>query len=109
MVQVPEGTAMIDTGCRAAVGNTRWHAELQSTMQPLERRFRCKAQEEYFRIGPGDPTRKRWTYEVSILVENKKRKISEVPVECPGLIGPRRADRGFEFWRSDLPYGRQEG
>ena len=81
---------MIDTGCRAAVGGTSWHKALQSTMLALGRRVRSETQEEYFQFGPGEPIRssRRWFYDVGVLGRDKVLKISEVPVECPGLIGP---------------------
>ena len=89
VVQVPEGIAMIDTGCRAAVGGTSWHKALQSTMLALGRRFRSETQED-FQFGPGEPIRssRRSIYDVVVLGRDKVLKISEVPVECPGLIGP---------------------
>ena len=90
VVNVPEGTAMIDTGCRAAVGGSRWHAELQSALHARGKKFRKEIQEEYFQFGPGDPilSSRRWVYTVGILGEVRELVVSEVPVECPGLIGP---------------------
>ena len=90
VVKVPRGMAMIDTGCRAAVGGARWHAELQKVMKTLGKSFTHEPQEEYFQFGPGDPilSRKRWIYKVGVLGRECELVISEVPVECPGLLGP---------------------
>jgi len=109
VVRVPEGTAMLDTGCRAAVGGTRWHRELQATMRTLGRQFRSEPQSEFFQFGPGEPIRstKKWIYDVGVLGENKKLAISEVPVECPGLVGPDELTQwgvGMEF--TDRTYHR---
>ena len=85
LVPVPEGIAMNDTGCRAAVGGIIWHKALRSTMLTLRRRFWSETQEEYFQFGPGEPIRssRRWIYDVGVLGRDTVLKISEVPVECP--------------------------
>ena len=90
VVKVPKGMAMIDTGCRAAVGGARWHAELQTVMKTLGKSFVHEPQEEYFQFGPGEPilSCKRWIYQVGVLGRECELVISEVPVECPGLLGP---------------------
>ena len=68
VVKVPRGMAMIDTGCRAAVGGARWHAELQTVMKTLGKSFAHEPQEEYFQFGPGEPilSCKRWIYQVGV-------------------------------------------
>ena len=52
--------------------------------------YSCEEQEEYFQFGPGDPIRSslRWRYQVGVQGVNRELVMSEVPVDCPGLIGP---------------------
>ena len=90
LVTLKAGLVMIDTGCRAAVGGKKYHQDLQKRLEDLGKMFSCEKQEEYFQFGPGDPIRSslRWRYQVGVQGVNRELVMSEVPVDCPGLIGP---------------------
>ena len=83
VVQLAPGLVMMDTGCRAAVGGTSWHKNLQKCLKGLGRTFYQKEQLEYFQFGPGEPitSTRRWHYQVGV---HRELSISEVPAECPG-------------------------
>jgi hypothetical protein len=90
LVSLKPGLAMIDTGCRAAVGGKKYHQDLQRCLKALGKTFRSEKQGECFHFGPGDPIRssRRWRYQAGIQGVNRELVMSEVPVDCPGLIGP---------------------
>jgi hypothetical protein len=90
VVQLAPGLVMMDTGCRAAVGGASWHHQLQKILKKLGKKFYSEDQLEFFQFGPGEPIQstRRWHYAVGVLGRNRVLRISEVPVECPGLIGP---------------------
>ena len=52
--------------------------------------FQEEPQDEVFQFGPGKPIRsiRKWIYEVGVHNTIKRLEISELPVECPGLISP---------------------
>jgi hypothetical protein len=90
VVELAPGLVMIDTGCRAAVGGRSWHRALQKCLEALGKEYYSTEQLEYFQFGPGEPIRstRRWHYQVGIQGVNRWLIMSEVLVECPGLIGP---------------------
>ena len=101
-VTLNPGNGMIDTGSRAAVGGPKWHRDMQRELVKRGRKFRELPQSEYFQFGPGKPihSTKKWVYEVGILGEKKVVEISEVPAECPGLLGPEE----MKLWRMRLDF-----
>ena len=90
VVQLVPGLVMMDTGCRAAVGGKSWHQNLQKCLKRLGRKFHYEEQLEFFQFGPGEPitSTRRWHYQVGVQGRNRELSISEVPAECPGLVGP---------------------
>jgi hypothetical protein len=90
VVHLTPGLVMMDTGCRAAVGGTSWHRQLQKVLKRMGRKFHSEEQLEFFQFGPGDPIQSTrcWHYEVGVVGQNRVLRISEVQVECPGLVGP---------------------
>ena len=54
-VQLNPGLAMVDTGCRRAVGGTRWHQELQRELDKYGLPYKWIIQKECFQFGPGNP------------------------------------------------------
>jgi len=90
VVKLTPGVAILDTGCRAPVGGPTWHKELQQELRKRGVTFRSRRQREYFQFGPGDPilSTKKWRYEVGVQGQKRILGISELPIDCPGLIGP---------------------
>jgi hypothetical protein len=78
VVQLAPGLVMMDTGCRAAVGGTSWHKNLQKCLKGLGRTFYQKEQLEYFQFGPGEPitSTRRWHYQVGVQGQNRELSIS---------------------------------
>ena len=68
MVELPCGVAMLDTGCKRAVGGSRWHREMQSALKERNLEFERVSQRAYFKFGPGDPILSvtGWKYPVGI-------------------------------------------
>lgn len=54
-VQLQPGLAVVDTGCRRAVGGTTWHRHLQEELDRLGLSYTRVEQREYFHFGPGPP------------------------------------------------------
>ena len=103
LVELSPGLVMIDTGCRAAVGGRNGHQGLQGRLKELGKKFYCAKQLEFFQFGPGDPIRstRRWHYQVGVQGVNRELVMSEVPVDCPGLIGPEK----LAAWTVLLDFG----
>ena len=102
VVHLKPGLVMIDTGCRVAVGGKEWHRGLQRKLKEMGRPFHAEEQLEYFQLGPGEPivSRRCWRYQVGVQGVDRELRISEVPVECPGLIGPSE----LAAWRMMLNF-----
>ena len=104
LVNLAPGMVMVDTGCRAACGGTRWHQELQAEMGILGRSFYAEEQDELFQFGPGKPIQstKKWVYEVGLHGTVHRLVSSEIPAECPGLVGPDE----LAEWEAILDFSR---
>ena len=59
-------------------------------MRKMNKVFYKEDQEELFQFGPGEPmmSKTRWIYEVGVHGVPQRLVSSELPTECPGLIGP---------------------
>ena len=81
---------MVDTGCRSAVGGTEWHRQFQRELTSRGIPYHSEPQSEFFQFGPGEPilSQRRWCYNVGVLGRGRRLDMSEVPVTCPGLVGP---------------------
>ena len=89
-VDLEPGMAVLDTGCRTAVGGPKWHRELQKKSDERGCPYHCEAEKELFQFGPGDPimSDRRWTYKAGIHGMENALQCSEVPADRPGPIGP---------------------
>ncbi len=59
-------------------------------MKNLGKKFHYEEQLEFCQFGPGEPIKstRLWHYQVGVQGRNRELRISEVPAESPGLIGP---------------------
>ena len=90
VVELPRGVALLDTGCKRAVGGSRWHREMQSALRNRKLSFERVPQREYFKFGPGDPILSvtGWKYPVGVNGMMSSIFISEIDAELPALVGP---------------------
>ena len=85
-VQLKPGLAMIDAGCRRAVGGVAWHKEFQKELDKRHLPRRRIGQKEYFQFGPGNPylSAYRWAYPVGVAGCEQTVEISSVDADVPG-------------------------
>ena len=100
------GLAVADTGCRTAVGGTRWHQALQHELKRRGVSWQTVREREVFQFGSGPPvvSQRAFLYPVAMVPGQvdvlRMSEVSEAAASCPGLVGPSELARWsvqFEF------------
>ncbi len=100
LVRLQRGKAMGDTGCHAPLAGPSWHKDMQDEMKIRGWKFSGREQYEEFAFGPGEPivSNTVWTYTVYVHGRQYELEISEVPMECPALIGKDQLKQWQLLW-----------
>ncbi len=106
-VQVDAGRALIDTGCRLSLAGASWHSDFQKCLRKMGKAFESENRVEHFQFGPGEviQSTRSWRYPVGSMGQEMELVMAEIPVNCPGLIGPDELaawDAVLDFSRASI-------